>query len=165
MHILRKEAKHSNLPDDFIIIDADEQQDMVFSFLNEEVSRHSERKKRKKPLRAEFYQHLSIETRSEIRNKVTLSTIHGAKGLEFKHVFLIRLNDRVLPDRRAIEAEAVAITRAMDHRKFHFQRAANVEVEKKISKLAVFLRTFHPNFMKGEAENRKTSLCSISRRR
>jgi len=53
--------------------------------------------------------------------KVILSTIHAAKGLEFKHVFLMALSEGIFPGKRAesdqeVEEERrlcyVAITRA-----------------------------------------------------
>ncbi|HVX56850.1 MAG TPA: 3'-5' exonuclease, partial [Candidatus Saccharimonadales bacterium] len=54
---------------------------------------------------------------------ITLSTIHSAKGLEFRHVLVAGCNDGVLPGKRAVAADDlaeerrlfyVAITRARD---------------------------------------------------
>ncbi len=61
---------------------------------------------------------------SSVRDAVSLSTIHQAKGLEWKVVFLIWLTDGMFPSARAIENPEnieeerrlfyVAVTRAMD---------------------------------------------------
>ncbi|MBW2975555.1 ATP-dependent helicase [Candidatus Woesearchaeota archaeon] len=40
---------------------------------------------------------LDIEKKEKDKNKVTLSTIHSAKGLEWRHVFLACCNDGILP--------------------------------------------------------------------
>lgn len=44
---------------------------------------------------------------------VSLLTFHGAKGLEFKRVFLICLNERVLPDHRSKSEEEIAEERRL----------------------------------------------------
>jgi len=63
----------------------------------------------------------ALAEQSDSRNSVTLSTIHGAKGLEYRAVALIQFNDGVLPhaysgteaeDRRKV---FVALTRALDY--------------------------------------------------
>jgi len=40
---------------------------------------------------------LDVEKKEKDKNKVTLNTIHSAKGLEWKHVFLACCNDGILP--------------------------------------------------------------------
>lgn len=40
---------------------------------------------------------IDMEKKEKDKNKVILSTIHSAKGLEWKHLFLAGCNDRILP--------------------------------------------------------------------
>lgn len=54
-----------------------------------------------------------------IDNSITLTTMHGCKGLEWKAVFIIGLNDNVIPGRSNVEEERrlfyVAMTRAKEY--------------------------------------------------
>lgn len=45
------------------------------------------------------------DTQNDTSAKVTLMTVHAAKGLEFPYVFVIGLNERIFPSQRAIEED------------------------------------------------------------
>ncbi|MDA3930362.1 MAG: UvrD-helicase domain-containing protein [Prolixibacteraceae bacterium] len=71
--------------------------------------------------------------KDEDRNKVTLMTVHSAKGLEFKNVFIVGLEDKLFPSSFSgvltpenLEEERrlfyVAITRAMENAWISFAR-------------------------------------------
>jgi DNA helicase-2/ATP-dependent DNA helicase PcrA len=74
----------------------------------------------------EYLDKISLYTNNDRTSKedaVKLMTIHSAKGLEFKNVFIIRINDGILPSEKVKSAEGieeerrlfyVAITRAKD---------------------------------------------------
>ena len=69
----------------------------------------------------------SQDEAAEERGQVTLSTIHGVKGLEFEHVWVAGIEEGSLPNQRSLDAGDmreieeerrllyVAITRARDH--------------------------------------------------
>ena len=40
---------------------------------------------------------MNLDKKEKTKDKVILSTIHSAKGLEWKHVFLVQCNEKVLP--------------------------------------------------------------------
>ncbi len=78
---------------------------------------------------ASYLQMISLYTdreETDSSDAVALMTVHAAKGLEFKHVFIMGLSDYVFPNRRSIEESAkgleeerrlmyVALTRAKQH--------------------------------------------------
>ncbi|MHA8057016.1 ATP-dependent helicase [Aquirufa nivalisilvae] len=77
---------------------------------------------------ATFLQSVSLLTNADTqedpndRDKVTLMTVHSAKGLEFKHVFLVGLEEDLFPSQMMLQSQAdleeerrlfyVAVTRA-----------------------------------------------------
>lgn len=56
-----------------------------------------------------YLQEIALYTDQDNQNdttaKVTLMTVHAAKGLEFPYVFVIGLNERIFPSQRAIEED------------------------------------------------------------
>jgi len=67
---------------------------------------------------------IEIDKKEKVNGKVILSTIHGAKGLEWKNVFLLACNEKTLPFYKGVLSEMkrdselrlfyVAISRAKD---------------------------------------------------
>ncbi len=74
------------------------------------------------------------QSRNENPNAVTLATLHGAKGLEFRKVFLIDVNEGLMPYKKAVldrdvEEERrmfyVGMTRAMEQLSVFSTRSVN----------------------------------------
>jgi DNA helicase-2/ATP-dependent DNA helicase PcrA len=67
---------------------------------------------------AEYLRHLSLESKDDkddgSGDKVILTTLHGAKGLEFPVCFMIGLEEELLPHARTLQPQATDVTDA-DH--------------------------------------------------
>jgi DNA helicase-2/ATP-dependent DNA helicase PcrA len=81
------------------------------------LQRFSERGKGIEAL-AEYLRHLSLESKDDKEDdngdKVILTTLHGAKGLEFPVCFMIGLEEELLPHARTLQPQATDVTDA-DH--------------------------------------------------
>ncbi|HET6765107.1 MAG TPA: ATP-dependent helicase, partial [Longimicrobiaceae bacterium] len=74
------------------------------------------------PSLAQFLERVSLtddedkkdDDRDEDPNRATLMTLHSAKGLEFKHVFLVGLEEEILPHGRSVQAVGDALPGAPD---------------------------------------------------
>lgn len=64
------------------------------------------------PSPSQFLRHIDAtrafaRRKKRTKNAVTLSTFHGVKGLEFRHVFLTGMVENLIPHERAVTAEEV----------------------------------------------------------
>jgi superfamily I DNA/RNA helicase len=79
------------------------------------ISSLERRQERKPGLRAlaEYLRQLSLNTESEEAadpgNKVVLTTLHGAKGLEFPVVFIIGMEEELLPHARTLSPQSTDV--------------------------------------------------------
>jgi DNA helicase-2/ATP-dependent DNA helicase PcrA len=76
------------------------------------LERHRERKPGLDAL-AEYLRHLSLASESDASedpgNKIVLTTLHGAKGLEYPVVFIIGMEEEILPHARTLKPQATDI--------------------------------------------------------
>jgi DNA helicase-2/ATP-dependent DNA helicase PcrA len=82
---------------------------------------------------AEFLRLLALRQDSDddqATDRVTLTTVHGAKGLEWRHVFLIGLEDGLLPHARTLDERATDVTPDGD-------AATSLEEERRLFYVAV----------------------------
>jgi DNA helicase-2/ATP-dependent DNA helicase PcrA len=100
------------------LYDSPEEQATRWSSVEEVVNAlASFEQKSEQPRLATFLDELALSTRdfdtekeSQLRrNAVALLTIHSAKGLEFPHVYLVGMEEGILPHRRSVEMEGAAI--------------------------------------------------------
>jgi DNA helicase II / ATP-dependent DNA helicase PcrA len=96
---------------------------------------------------------------------VTLITLHAAKGLEFPMVFIIGLEENILPHSRSLESEAdleeerrllyVGITRAMQRLYLLYAFRRNMFGNSQPAKPSRFLQEIPANLIKGRGESVK----------
>lgn len=85
--------------------------DNVTSLL-ESLRRYTEKQRGPERL-ADYLRHLSLDTSEDKRqdgDKVVLTTLHGAKGLEFPVCFMIGLEEELLPHARTLNPQATDVT-------------------------------------------------------
>jgi DNA helicase-2/ATP-dependent DNA helicase PcrA len=95
--------------------------------------------------------------KSEDRNKVTLMTMHSAKGLEFKHVYIVGMEDTLFPSpmsagsSKELEEERrlfyVALTRAEKQATLSYARNRYKWGNLETSNPSRFLRELDPKFL------------------
>ncbi len=104
----------------------------------------------------------------EDKNKVTLMTVHSAKGLEYKYVYIVGLEENLFPSQRAAETPDgfeeerrlfyVALTRAkvaatLSYAEMRF-KWGNME----FSRPSCFLREIDPKFLEAQIEEEERPL-------
>ncbi len=129
--------------------------------------RGGERSEEELPTVEEWLQNIMLMTDMdkddpEDRNKVTLMTVHSAKGLEYKHVYIVGLEENLFPSQRAAESPDgieeerrlfyVALTRAkvratISYAEMRF-RWGNME----FSRPSCFLREIDPRYVEADFE-------------
>ena len=100
--------------------------------------------------------------KEENTDKVTLMTVHAAKGLEFKHVFVVGMEDDLFPslhameNRRELEEERrlfyVAITRAMEHCTITFSKTRFRNGKSNVAQPSMFLNDIEEKYLDFEDE-------------
>lgn len=106
----------------------------------------------------------------EDKNKVTLMTVHSAKGLEYKYVYIVGLEENLFPSQRAAETPDgfeeerrlfyVALTRAkvaatLSYAEMRF-KWGNME----FSRPSCFLREIDPKYLEAQIEEEERPLRS-----
>jgi DNA helicase-2/ATP-dependent DNA helicase PcrA len=110
-----------------------------------------------------FLQEVSLLTdadndKDKDQDKVTLMTIHSSKGLEFKHVYIVGLEENLFPSqmrlasREDLEEERrlfyVAVTRAETYLTFSYATERYLYGSKKSCEPSRFLTEFNPKYLK-----------------
>ena len=95
----------------------------------------------------------------EDRNKVTLMTVHSAKGLEYKYVYIVGLEENLFPSQRAAESPDgieeerrlfyVALTRAKVEATISYAEMRFKWGNMEFSRPSCFLREIDPRYLDG----------------
>jgi ATP-dependent DNA helicase Rep len=93
-----------------------------------------------------------LEGRDEEPDAVRMSTLHAAKGLEFPHVFLVGVEEGILPHRGDPDAPAESI-------------AARIEEERRLMYVGITRaqRSLHVSWCKKRKRARESVNCEVSR--
>ena len=96
------------------------------------------------------------------RNKVTLMTVHSAKGLEYKYVYIVGMEENLFPSQRAMETPDgleeerrlfyVALTRAKVSATLSYAESRFKWGSMEFSRPSCFLREIDPQYVDSEAD-------------
>ena len=129
---------------------------------------------------ADFLSEVSLLTdqdndKDEFANKVTMMTVHAAKGLEFKNVFIVGLEEDLFPSAmskdnpRAIEEERrlfyVAITRAEENCILMYAKSRYRNGQSTMCSPSRFLRDIDKQYLSVQMETSTTDLFTVARER
>ena len=112
---------------------------------------------------ADFLDHVAlisdIDTFEDKQNRVTLMTLHSAKGLEFPVVFMVGMEEGLFPHSRSINGESedeleeerrlcyVGMTRAMKKLFLFGARERTIYGESRFQGQSRFIDEIHPNYL------------------
>lgn len=131
----------------------------------------------RKPDMAAFLSEVSLATDADEKDqtdepKVTMMTVHAAKGLEFKHVYIVGAEEELFPSALSmnslseIEEERrlmyVAITRAKDTCTITYAKTRFHNGQTKMSSPSRFLREIDPEFLHAAQSSDSPDLDSFS---
>lgn len=129
---------------------------------------------------ADFLSEVSLLTdqdndKDEFTNKVTMMTVHAAKGLEFKNVFIVGLEEDLFPSAmskdnpRAIEEERrlfyVAITRAEENCILMYAKSRYRNGQSTMCSPSRFLRDIDKQYLSVQMETSTTDLFTVAHER
>lgn len=122
----------------------------------------------------EYLAHLSLLSdvdKTSTRTGVNLMTVHAAKGLEFKVVFLVGLEEELFPSSRSMEEEEdveeerrlcyVGVTRAQDYLFLSSSKTRSIYGKLTPSKRSRFIEEMGSTIVEDE-ENKKSSWVKVS---
>ena len=99
----------------------------------------------------------------EDRNKVTLMTVHSAKGLEYKYVYIVGLEENLFPSQRAVESPDgleeerrlfyVALTRAKVSATLSYAEMRFKWGNMEFSRPSCFLREIDPQYLENTVDS------------
>ena len=102
----------------------------------------------------------------ESKNKVTLMTVHSAKGLEYKYVYIVGLEENLFPSQRAVESPDgieeerrlfyVALTRAKVSATISYAEMRFKWGNMEFSRPSCFLREIDPRYIESDADFAET---------
>ena len=100
------------------------------------------------------------------RNKVTLMTVHSAKGLEYKFVYIVGLEENLFPSQRAVESPDgfeeerrlfyVALTRAKELATLSYAEMRFKWGNMEFSRPSCFLREIDPRYIESDVDFAET---------
>lgn len=124
--------------------------------------RNGERREEEQATVEEWMQNVMLMTdqdkeESEDGNKVTLMTVHSAKGLEYKYVYIVGMEENLFPSQRAMESPDgfeeerrlfyVALTRAKTAATLSYAESRFKWGNMEFSRPSCFLREIDPRFL------------------
>lgn len=138
----------------------------LFKEQREAEIRSGERGEEEQPTIEEWMQGVMLMTdmdneNPEDRNKITLMTVHSAKGLEYKYVYIVGMEENLFPSQRAVETPDgmeeerrlfyVALTRAKVAATLSYAESRFKWGNMEFSRPSTFLREIDPSYVEFEA--------------